>query len=393
MTLRYKPILFLFLLSAGLPAQSTIDQVLASIQANNKTILAEKQRMEAEKAFFQTGLTIPDPSITLDWMRGFPKTAGNQTDLMLAQGFDFPTAYKYRKQASSLKTAQLLFESEQVRKDILLEAKMLALHLVYLNKRKTELESRLASAERFLENSQNKLDLQDATILDLNKARLLFANVKTDLQLLEAERTEYLEKLTSLNGGNQVVFSDTLYPEEVEELRFEDLALARQEGDPLLRYLEMQSRIGETEMQLAKALLLPKFEAGYRYQGLLGQQFHGIHAGVQIPLWENKRQLNLSALQIQVNNARVEDRRTILFHETRRLFDQYQSFQQAFDEYRNILQLSTEGTLLEKALQAGQLTVLEYFLETTLYYESVDRQLEFEEACELARAELMKYRL
>ncbi len=390
---RYKLLCALLVLTASLSAQSTLDQVLASAQANNKTLQAEQSRIEASKAFFQTGLSLSDPSLSLDWLRGFPSSAGNQADLTAAQAFDFPTAYKYRREVAGLKTGQTVYERESVRKDILLEAKLTALRLVFLNKRKVELTGRLASAERFLANYQRKMEQGDATIFDLNKSRLQLLNIQTDLQLLETATAENLQKLTELNGGNPVVFTDTVYPPAPDLPDFETLEQTIEESDPVLKYLQMQQQIGQTEAKLTKALLLPKFEAGYRYQGILGQQFHGVHAGVSVPLWENRKRLNYSALQVKVYDARIEEHRTEHYHEIKRLYEQYQSLLQRSDAYRSNLQQVSGGALLEKALQAGEMTVLEYFLETSLYYESVDRWLELEAAWQRAGAELMKYKL
>lgn len=374
-------------------AQSTLDQLLASVQANNKIIQTEQKRIEAHKAFLQTGLTLPDPSVNLDWMRGFPSSAGNQTDLTAAQSFDFPTAYKYRRKVADLKTGQTTFESELVRKDILVEAKLTALHLVYLNKSRAELARRQASAQQFYDNYQKKLEQQDATILDVNKARLLLVNVQTQIQLLETEIAENLQILTGLNGGNPVVFTDTVYPPAPELPDFETLENTIEQTDPTLQYLQMQRQIGEAGAKLTKALLLPKFEAGYRYQGLLGQTFHGVHAGVSVPLWENKKRLNYAAVQLQEYDARIEEHRTENFNEIKRLYEQYQALRQSHEAYRGNLQAVSNTVILDKALQAGQITVLEYFLEMTLYYESVDRWMELEAAWQKVGAELMKFRL
>ncbi len=390
---RYKLLFALLVLTVCVRAQSNLDQVLASVQATNKTLLAEQRRIEASKALLRTGLSLYDPEVSFDWMQGYPSSAGSQTDLTAAQAFDFPTAYKYRRQVAGLKTGQTVYESELLRKDILLEAKLAAFRLVFLNKRRAELSKRLASAERFLASYQKKMEMGDATIFELNKSRLQLLNIKTDLQLLETEAAENGQKLTELNGGVPVVFTDTIYPPSSDLPDFETLERTIEENDPTLKYLQTQQQIGQAEARLTKALLLPKFEAGYRYQGILGQQFHGVHAGVSVPLWENKRRLNYSALQVQLYDARIEEHRTEHYHEIKRLYEQYQSLRQSFDEYGANLQLASGGALLDKALQAGEMSVLEYFLETTLYYESMDRFLELEEAWQRVGAELLKFEL
>jgi cobalt-zinc-cadmium efflux system outer membrane protein len=59
-----------------------------------------------------------------------------------------------------------------------------------------------------------------------------------------------------------------------------------EENDPEIKKLLLQYQIAKQEVEVNKALNLPKFEIGYRYQGLLNENYNGIHAGVTIPLWE-----------------------------------------------------------------------------------------------------------
>ena len=391
MKLRFNLLAALLLLGASLLAQSTLDQVLAAVKVNNKTIQAGERRIEAGKALFQTGLSLPDPSISFDWMLGVPSAAGNQTDLIVAQGFDFPTVYKYRRELAGLKTGQSGLNEEQILKEVLLEAKLTALHLVYLNKHKAEMERRLASTQQFYSGYQKKLEQQDATIIDVNKARLQLLNLQTSLQLLEVEITGHLQELAVFNGGISVEFTDTIYPFQPDLPDFEMLKQTIEQNDPRLRFLNTQQQIGEAETRLTRALLMPKFEAGYRYQGLLDQQFHGIHAGISLPLWENKKRIASSELQVGVYSALIDKHRTEYDHEIERLYTQYRAFHRSIQDYRTNLGLVSNQAFLDKALEAGQITVLEYFTEISLYYESLDRYLALEAMMHKTVARLMKF--
>jgi len=390
---RFNLIPGLLLCTLAAISQSNLDQVLSSVQANNKTLVADQRRVEASKAFYKTGLSLPDPSLDFDWMAGVPSTAGNQTDLTLAQEFALPSVYKSRKEVAELKSGQIAFESELLRKNILLEAKLIGIRLIHLNKRKAELEKRLVNTERFFSNYQKKLEQQDATILDVNKARMQVLHIRTDLQLLEAEVAENLQQLTILNGGIPIVFADTVYPVEQPFPDFETLEQSIELVDPTLQYLVAQQEIGLAEEKLTKAMNLPTFEAGYRYQGLLGQQFHGVHTGVSVPLYENKKRKQYALLQTEFNDARVEEHRADHFNEIRKLYDQYHALKSDLEEYRANLPSAMSISLLDTSLQTGQMTTLEYFMETTLYYESVDRYLALEEVVRRLEAELRKMEL
>ncbi|HNE28699.1 MAG TPA: TolC family protein [Saprospiraceae bacterium] len=383
----------MLLLTSGLSAQNTLGAALSQIEINNPTLRTERQRVEAAAKEYQTGIWLYDPQISYDWLKGFPNSAGNQNDLTVTQPFDYPAAYSRRRKLADLKIGQLAFESQSLRQDILLEAKRIGIQLIYLNKRRAELTRRLRDAEQFLANYQKKYDARDATALDLNKARHQVVNLKTELKLLEAEASERLTSLAALNGGAAVAVTDTIYPAVAALPVFDSLAQTIASSDPGLQFLQAQQQVGAAQVSLTKALNLPKMEAGYRYQGILGQNFHGLHLGLSVPLWENKNRLAQQQLQSAYYAGQLESRRSERFHDVKRLYEKYQNLQAGLDEYRQSLLSLNNMELLDKALQAGQITTLEYFVEQSLLYESRDRLLELEQASALAAAELFKFSL
>lgn len=374
-------------------AQSTLDNVLSQVLANNKTWVTEQQRLEATKVGFKTDNTLYNPEVSYDFMKGFPASAGNQNDLTVAQSFDFPTTYIYKREAIKLKTTQVGFEGEAIRRDILLEAKSVCLRLIYLNKRKADIAIRVRNAEKFNEDYQKKLEHQDATILDVNKARLQLITLKADEQILDASIAEYGQKLIALNGGKQIVFADTVYPVQPLLADFETVEKAVEAADPDKNFFETQQQIGSAQLKIAKSYWAPKMEAGYRYQGILGQQFHGVHVGLTLPLWENKNQVRYQKLQMQFYDSKLQEHRNEHYNETKELFDRLHSLRITFEDYQANFRAFSNTSLLNTALQAGQISSLEYFMELTLYYQGMDKYLELEYEYQKTIAELLKYRL
>lgn len=391
---RFVNVAALLLLSiGGLSAQNTLDAALSQIEINNPALRTERQRVEAAAKEYQTGIWLYNPQVSYDWLKGFPNSAGNQNDLTVTQPFDYPAAYSRRRKLADLKTGQLAFESQDLRQDVLLEAKRIGIQLIYLNKRRAELTRRLRDAEQFLADYQKKYDARDATALDLNKARHQVVNLKTELKLLEAEASERLTSLAALNGGAAIAVTDTLYPAVAALPVFDSLAQTITSSDPGLQFLQAQQEVGAAQVSLTRALNLPKMEAGYRYQGILGQNFHGLHLGLSVPLWENKNRLAQQQLQSAYYAGQLESRRNERFYDVKRLYEKYQNLQAGLDEYRQSLLSLNNMELLDKALQAGQITTLEYFVEQSLLYESRDRLVELEREVALALAELFKFSL
>ncbi|MBK7553233.1 MAG: TolC family protein [Flavobacteriales bacterium] len=386
------PIALLFA-SASIAQQSTVDQVLQQVLVNNKRVSAHAAEVEALRLQERTGLSLPDPSVDFDYMNGSPATAGQQTDLTVTQPFDFPTAYGARRQVAELRTTQHEQEAIAARREVLLDAQRTCVALVHANKRALLLAERHAAAVRYRDGMRQRFAREAATILDRNKAELLEAGIAADVQAAEMERLALLQHLAELNGGNTIAFADTVYPTSPEMPAFETYQAAMEAADPTLRVLETEVQVSEQRTRAFKATGLPGFEIGYRYQGILGADYQGVHAGMSIPLWSNRHQVKQQQQWTEAHTLRTAEHKVEHFYEARHLYDRTVALRATANDYQQRLAGASSVALLEKAFHAGQLTSLEYQMELMLLQESTDRWLALELHYQDALAELFKYRL
>lgn len=59
-----------------------------------------------------------------------------------------------------------------------------------------------------------------------------------------------------------------------------------------LNYMKKEVEGSAKQVQLNKAMSLPKLKAGYMSEYIVGQNLRGVSVGVSIPLWENKNTVN-----------------------------------------------------------------------------------------------------
>jgi outer membrane protein, heavy metal efflux system len=394
--MNYK-IMFLKLLAlaiwANANAQSSLETVLASIEKNNPSLAADHQFWEAKKLEYQTGLTLPNPTVQGQYLIGSPATAGNQTDFFAVQPFDFPTAYKKRRELAAMQGAVYTSEIAARRQEVLLEAKLACLEMTYRNKLAAQHGRRKAGLEKLLADFQRKLDTGDGNILDVNKTRLQLLEISQ----LQQENAVALQKLqthlTELNGGEAVVFQDTLYPPLPAIAAFEVMEKEIETADPLRQTLEQEKRIAEKQVEVAKTWRLPKFEVGYHYQGILGQQFNGPHAGVTLPLWEQKNRSEQAKAQVLFADLQLQVHLNEHFFEIKEMHERQAALKKSLDEYTAAIATVSNTALLEKALRLGEISTIEYFLEVSFYQNAVLHFLKTEWEYQAAVAELMRYRL
>lgn len=387
--------IFLLLLafSINAKAQSTIDSVLSVIATNNKTIQANVQFWEAMKMEFKTGLNPNNPTVEFDYLFGSPANAGNQTDFVINQSFDFPTTYTKKKQLSNEQIAQAEFQLISTRQDVLLEAKNVCIELVYRNKFQIELMSRKQNTEKWVGTFQTKLEKGEGNILDLNKAKLQLIEINTAFQENTTTINQLNQKLTELNGGYLIAFVDTTYPVIPNLPPFEELETEIESNDPNRKLLEQEKIIGQKKVELSKAMSLPKLETGYHYQAILGQRFNGIHFGLSIPLWENKNKVKAQQANLIFTDLNLQDHRNEHYYHIQQTYEKQQNLSLTRRQYEVLFDGLNTTELLDKSLTLGQISTIEYFMEMTYYFDALKNYLRTEKEYHQVIAELYKYQL
>ena len=374
-------------------SQSTIDNVLTEIAKNNKTIQANTHYWNAQKVQYKTGNSLYNPTIEYDYLKGSPAEAGNQTDIVVTQSFDFPTVYGKKNQLASQLGIQADLQLKAANQELLLEAKKICIELVYRNKLQIPLTKRKEATEKWLAHFKKKLTTGDGTILDVNKAEIQLLEIRKQFQDNASAIAKLNEQLTSLNGGTPIVFNDVAYFDVPIIPNFETLEKEIEAQDYIRKTLEQEKVVAQKQIEVSKALALPKMEVGYHYQGILGQTYNGIHTGVSLPLWESKNTVKLQKAKMTFAESALNDHSNLHYYEIKQLYDRYESLKSILSDYEKINKSVEPIQLLDKALSAGQISVLEYFVELNYYNDSQNSYLEIEKEYYDVIAILLKYKL
>jgi len=388
-------LLYLFSLLAFVTvnAQSSFEIIMKEIEQNNKTLQANIQKKEAQNLQFKSEMPLYNPNIEYDYLFGYPLTAGNQTDVLVNQTFDFPTVYGKRKQLANEQITQSSYNYDAARQEVLYEAQTTCIELVYRNKLHQQFQQRKTFTENLLSNFDKKLETGDGNILDVNKARLQLIEINKEFQLNLSEINQLNQQLTALNGGIEISFSETIYPEMDPIPFFEDLYDEIKTEDPTLKFIELETVTAKKQLELSKALALPKMEAGYRYQGILGQTFNGFHIGTSIPLWENKYKVRQSEAAVMFSDLRVREYQNEKFYNAKQLFEKYEKLSQTYEDYKKALSSINTVEYLDKALEVGHISTIVYFMESNYYYMAYNNFLLTEKDYHAVKAEILKFRL
>lgn len=375
-------------------AQNSIDQVLKSIETNNKSLQANTKMTDAQKLEAQTGKFLANPSVEWEQMWGNRNNPGSEYTLTVKQSLDFPTTYSNKNKLANLKANTIGFQSAAYRQQLLLNAKQTCIEIIYLRKQKSLLDERLANAETMFALYKKRFESGDANQLELNKIQLELLNAQNQSRLNKAALTAAEEQLRNLNGGNPITFDATDYPVGEELINFDQLQVAFMEADPNLKSLTGDQEIANREVKLSRSLTLPKFDVGYKRNAASDHvASNGFMVGVSIPLFENKNTVKKAKAQAEFATASLEDNRLNLKTNLQQLYQQAEALQISRADYAKVLEQQRNIELLNKALNAGQLSVIDYFTELTTIYDSHQSYLDVEKEYHNILAQLYQYKL
>ena len=383
----------LLALTGGVQAQNGIDQVLRNIETNNKGLQANAQLIASQKLEAKTENNLADPTLSYAHLWGAKDKNETIGELVISQSFDFPSLYVTRNKLNRLKSGAFDSQADIFRQDMLLQAKEICLDIIMLRQQKQILEERLRNAEELSKMYAKRLQTGDANALETNKINLELLNVRTEASLNETTLRNRLQELNALNGNIPVVFEETKYPATPLPADYQILKSEVLASDRTLMVLGNESLVARKQISVNKSQWLPKLELGYRRNTETGTPFNGVVVGFSFPLFENRNKVKVAKAQalnidLQKQNAtlQVESELTQLYREAK-------SLHASMEEYQKTFQSQQDLKLLKQALSGGQISMIEYFIEVSVLYQSHLNYLQLENQYQKAMARIYKSKL
>jgi len=375
----------------NITVQAQIGQILQSIRQNNTTLNALREKAEADKIGNKTGIAPSNPEVEVGYLWGNPSDIGARKDLNVTQEFDFPLAYRYKSQLSKGMNKQVDLVFLQQEREILAEARAYCVELIYRNLVNKELSKRKAHAETLATSYEILFNQGEISIIEYNKTKLNLLNVDKELELNNVEMAALEAELKRMNNEQPLPAPADSYENYLLPTDFQIWIAEAKANNPMLLAAGQEIELSRKQEQLTRALNLPKLTTGYVSERIPGATQQGVMLGVSIPLWENKNTLKHRKAQTIAMQAIQEDTEQQYDIALRTRYDKARKLSALLGDYKQILQTSNNEELLSKAFEQGQLSLINYLLELSAYYETVDHYLdterEYQQALNSLRAE------
>lgn len=389
--LKIKWISALFLLPLAAGAQG-IDEVLQSVGQHNKVLQALQSNAEAAKLEARTSNSLGDFSVQYSPFF-MPDVHGvSSSELVVSQGFDFPTLYGARHKSNRLRGEAIDWQYAASRRDVLLQAKLLCLDLVRLNREQALLAERSRNADELLAFFEQRLAAGDASAIEVNKVQMERMAVRAEVAQNNAAHRAAVQSLLALNGNMPLELGFDEYP-PAEPPRDYDALLDRVlPADAALLAADALSRAAAQEVSVNRQQWLPKLEIGYRRNTSLDEASHGFLAGVSLPLFSNRREVKIARAQSAASSLQLEDARLQAEARLQSQYNEVQQLREAMQAYDLSLMRRTLD-LLRQAVLGGQMSSTDYYVEADAVYRNMQAFMVLECQYHKVLAELYKNEL
>ena len=164
-------------------------------------------------------------------------------------------------------------------------------------------------------------------------------------------------------------------------------------ADASLQSLNGESAVARKQISASKQGWLPKLELGYRRNTESGHPLNGLVVGFSFPIFENRNKVKIAKAQAMNIDYQKESAAVLANSTLWQLYEEAQSLHASIEEYERTFQQQQDLSLLKQALIGGQISMIEYFVEVSVVYQSKTNLLQLENQYQKAMARMYKSKL
>lgn len=386
-------ILLCAVIFVGITTQAkSFDNILHKIAANNPTLASSVAQNEAEINALKSDNNLPDPEIGYEHKWG---KEGAKWGVDISQSFEWPGAYSARKKAINSTSEAMDFLNKSNYLNKLVDIKLLLIDIVNIRKQISLISQLECQIDTLSLKYEQGIKQGEVTKLDINKLKIEKIALSRQNKSLKNQLEELETTLFAENGGkdiSSILAELTSYPDETI-LPEEKYMQMLKENDPQVAQFLSMAKAQEFNSKAISMSKLPGFSLGYKFENELGTYFNGFSVGISIPTFSKRHkkaaiEASQKALSIQSDAYEIEKSTQMKVQRANAI-----SLLQEMDEYRPTLENNDNISLLKKALDGGQISLITYIQEVNFFMEAQQNYLDVEYRYYQALATLNKYLL
>ena len=347
---------------------STFLDVAERIVDGNEALKAEDATLQAEIEALRAEAVPENPEVEFEhlWSAG---EADNKWNIGVTQSLPWPGTFGARRKAASLLAEARTSGMEQSRRELRLRVLQSLADIVAANRRVEILSELHRSMIELREAYERAWQHGETTILDLNKMKIETVRSLSELQQAESQRQTLIHELQALagNSGDPAETALTLTDFPLLELAPLDAYLAGVDRSPEIEYLRAMQAVERQNVAVAKASRLPGISLGYRHALEEGTHFNGLAVGITLPVYSRRSAVASARSRALASDYSELARRREIEQTIASDYAAAASVREQIAGYAPVVENVNNQALLRRALDGGQISLLDYLQETSYF--------------------------
>lgn len=345
----------------------TIDQTAMKILLESPGFQADIFSLKSLQADLKTSNNLPDPELGGEYLV-MPKDVDNRWAAEINWGIEWPGVYgaKGKEAKSRMNSADKAVYAQRV--DKLAEIKDLLLDYILCRQKLGVLEELDKNNEKIYQLSEAQSKNKEMTVLDLNKVKIEYSNIKGARAALLQEQTEIIAALSEIYGENCDQLLSNMECSFPEIYAPADLDVSKlRNASPAFQSALAEAEIARKVKKVSKMEAFPSLSVGYKHQYEDGMHFNGAILGISIPIFSSRGKQKAADAQIREAEYKVETTATSVDTEINALVSRLTLLKQQVDEISPYVENVDYNNILTKAYEEGLLSLLDYISERNYF--------------------------
>ena len=352
---------------------------------------AQTYALESSFSTLRTSSNLPDPEVGGEYLIA-PVSEDNRWAAELSWSVEWPGVYGARgKEAGSKMTAaeRNVFAG---RVEKLAEIKNLLLDYVQCRKKIELLDELNHNNDTIYQLAEKSAKGGELTVLDLNKVKLEYANIRGSKAALLDEEAAIIGELSQIYGGDCSELLGAMECEFPVIITPSDSEIARiKESAPAVQIANAEAEAARKAHSVAKMEALPSLSIGYKHAYEEETHFNGVLLGVSIPIFSSRGKQKAAKADIMEAELRAEAAAQVVEAEVQAILRRLTLMKQQIEEIEPIVENADYNATLLKAYKGGVITLIEYLADRNYFTTAAIDLVGLRHSAAKAGIELQKY--
>ena len=382
----------LVIFSINIPLKArTLNETAVEILKSSPGYKYDTYSLESTAKNLATESNLPDPELGGEYLV-MPSDVDNRWAVELTWSLEWPGVYGARSKEADFKLSAAEKELMAKRAERLAEIKDLLLDFIRTKQKLILLEELAQNNDSIYKLAENAARGGEMTVLDLNKVRLEYANIKVAEATLIDELAEIVASINQIYGsdcGSLLSDMDCVFP-QITLPSNEELQLIKKNAPPV-QAAQAKVQAAKESKKVAKMEALPAISFGYKHAFEDAMHFNGAVLGVSIPIFSSRGKQKAADAEILAAEYDVEAASLEIESEAMATVRRLEIITGQINEIAPIIENADYNAALLKAYKGGAITLIEYISDRNYFTNAAIELVSLRHNAAKAMAFLQRY--